>query len=114
MVQDEQSKESNSSQTRFLFILSLSFSPTVTATVNLTLTLRQWDDDQGTCRMPIPTKGRGRQLMSSDFVSEEGLLQYSDEDWSVLKVKSHTCHMTIFFSRQKTEWDQVGFLRLVK
>ena len=98
----------------FFFILSLSFSPTVTATVNLTLTLRQWDDDEGTCRMPIPTKGRGRRLMSSDFVSEEGLLQYSDEDWSVLKVKSHTCHMTIFFSRQKTEWDQVGFLRLVK
>jgi hypothetical protein len=36
--------------------------------------------------MPLPTKGRGRRLMSSDFLTEEGWLRHGDEMWARVKV----------------------------
>ena len=47
---------------------------------------RQWDDKTGSCKRPLPPKGRGRTLMSSDFLSEEGFLRWPDRIWEPLKV----------------------------
>ena len=36
--------------------------------------------------MPMPVKGRGKNIMGSHFITEEGWLQWDDTDWDERKV----------------------------
>ena len=49
---------------------------------------RQWDDKEEKCHRPMPPKGRGQNLCTSNFASEvDGYVKYSDTVWEEMQVK---------------------------